>query len=250
MNFRSMLAAFTILGVFAGPGEGAAAELRVAVASNFSTAMAELAERFEATTGHEIILSSGSTGKLYAQIVQGAPYDLYFAADAARPEKLERDGRAVAGSRFTYAVGELVLWSPDPQLVDDAGKVLDSGEFRFLAIANPDLAPYGRAAREVMQNLGLWNRPGLQLVRGENIGQVFQFVHSGNAELGFVAGSQIIARGDASAYSAWRVPQELYAPIRQQAVALADSAAAVAFVEFMRSEKALRLIEQYGYLRP
>ena len=222
----------------------------VAVASNFTGAMQEIALRFEEQTGHSIALSPGSTGKHYAQIVHGAPFDLFFAADSARPRKLEEGGQAVRDTRFTYAIGTLVLWSPDPGRVDPSGEVLGGGDFRFLAIANPDLAPYGRAARETLQALGLWSFLESRLVRGENIGQAFQFVHSGNAELGLVATSQVSRPGRPLTGSGWTVPQDLYTPIEQQAVLLKDSRGGREFLAFIRGEEALRVIENYGYLAP
>jgi molybdate transport system substrate-binding protein len=228
----------------------AADELRVAVASNFRAAMEDAARGFGQRTGHEVALIFGSTGKHYAQIVNGAPFDALFAADTERPQRLEREGRTVPGSRFTYAIGQLVLWSADPALVDADGRVLATGGFRHLAIANPDLAPYGAAAREVLQNLGLWERLDTKLVRGENIGQTFQFVVSGNAELGFVARAQLAAPGQDFDGSAWTPPRELYTPIEQQAVLLRDSAAGRAFMTYMTGEEALRILRDYGYDSP
>jgi len=225
-------------------------KMQIAVASNFADAITELAERFTAETGHEVALSFGSTGKHYAQITNGAPYDAFFAADVRRPELLEQEGRAVPGSRFTYAVGRLVLWSPKGGLVDGEGEVLKSAEIRHLAIANPELAPYGEAARQVLVARDLWDSLEGRLVRGENIGQTYQFVVTGNAELGFVAGSQVKSPGHPAGGSQWDVPQELHAPIEQQAVLLRDTEPARAFLEFVRSKASRELIHEYGYGTP
>lgn len=228
----------------------AADEIRVAVASNFRPALAAAAERFQRSSGHEVVLIPGSTGKHYAQIVNGAPFDAFFAADAERPRRLEEERRSVPGSRFTYAIGRLVLWSPDADRVDPAGDVLKSDAFRHLAIANPELAPYGAAARSVLQALGQWETLGPKLVRGENIAQTFQFVISGNAQLGFVARSQLEAPGQAFGGSSWLPPQELYAPIEQQAVLLRETPAARSFMTFMRGEEARAIVRAYGYDSP
>ena len=197
-----------------------ATEIRVAVASNFTRAMTDLAHRFETNTGDKVNLVFGSTGKHYAQIINGAPFDAFFAADSKRPSRLEEQAYAVAGSRFTYATGKLILWSPKAGNVGPAAKVLTDGNFYYLAIANPKLAPYGRAAKEVLQSRGLWQAMQGKTVRGENIGQAFQFVKSGNAELGFIAYSQVKLPGQPVTGSYWLVPQELYTPIEQQAVLL------------------------------
>ena len=225
-------------------------EIRVAVASNFRPAMTAAAERFRHGSGHVVTLIPGSTGKHYAQIRNGAPFDAFYAADSERPSRLEREQRSVPGSRFTYAVGRLVLWSPDAGLVDPGGEVLASGRFRHLAIANPDLAPYGAAARSVLRSLGLWELLAPRLVRGENIAQVFQFVISGNAELGFVARSQLETPGSEFAGSSWQPPPELYPPIEQQAVLLRDTPAGRAFMRFMQGEEARAIIRAYGYDSP
>lgn len=225
-------------------------EIHVAVASNFAGAITTIAKRFEMNTGHKVILSFGSTGKHYAQIKNGAPFDAFFAADVRRPQLLEEDGIALPGSRFTYAVGKLVLWSPKKDYVDSKGKILKHGEFRFLAIANPKLAPYGNAAVEVLQALGLWERLSQKIVRGENISQAFQYIRSGNAELGFIAYSQIKGSNQPMGGSFWEVPQELYSPIEQQAILLKDSEAAQAFLYFVRTEESLKIINDYGYKTP
>lgn len=228
----------------------AADQIRVAVASNFRQAMAAAAERFEQESGHQVVLIPGSTGKHYAQIRHGAPYDAFFAADEDTPQRLEEERRIVPGSRITYAIGRLVLWSADPALVDPAGDVLMSGAFRHLAIANPDLAPYGAAARSLLQALGLWEALTVKLVRGQDIGQAFQFVISGNAELGFVALSQLVTPGSEFSGSSWQPPQTLYPPIEQQAVLLKDSPAGRAFMTFMQGDEARAIIRAYGYDSP
>lgn len=230
--------------------QATAAEIRVAVASNFARAIRATVDQFEMDTGNKVTLAYGSTGKHYAQIVNGAPFDAFFAADTRRPELLEKEGLAIQGSRFTYAVGKLVLWSPAAVTVDPEGNILEHGKFRYLAIANPDLAPYGVAAREVLQARGLWEDLEGRLVRGENIAQAFQFVASGNAELGFVAWSQLRRPGQEFEGSHWDVPTALYTPIEQQAVLLKDSDAGRVFMSFMRSEKAIRIIRDHGYETP
>jgi molybdate transport system substrate-binding protein len=224
--------------------------LKLAVASNFRLAMEELAARFESTSGHELTLISGSTGKQYAQILNGAPFDAFFAADALRPQRLEQARRVVEGSRFTYALGRIVLWSADPALVGDDPAVLQGGAFRHLAIANPDLAPYGAAARAVLQQLGLWDELQPRLVRGENIAQTFQFVATGNAELGFVARSQLLTPGREFAGSGWTPDPSLYPPIEQQAVLLRDSAAGHTLMEFIRGDEAAAILRSHGYDLP
>jgi len=230
-----------------GLGTARAEEVRAAVAANFSSALEDLAARFEVETGHTVLVSAGSTGAHYAQILNGAPFDVFFAADARRPELLEQEGRAVAGSRFTYAIGQIVLWSPKPGFVDAAGSILGSDRFRHLAIANPQLAPYGAAARAVLERLGLWQALRDRLVQGQDIGQTYGFVHSGNAELGFIAYSQVLRPGQQVPGSFWLVPSSLYEPIEQQAVLLEDTPAARAFLEFVRSPEGLAIIRSYGY---
>lgn len=224
--------------------------VRVAVASNFVVTMRALAERFEAETGNTVRLSPGSTGTQYAQIHQGAPFDLFFAADTIRPRLLEEHGVAVAGSRFTYAIGGLALWSPQPGLVDSRGDVLRGTAFRHLAIANPKLAPYGMAARQVLEALGLWAELQPRLVFGENIGQAFQLVASGNAELGFVARAQVVALGDASNDTGWQPPLGLYSPLEQQVVLLSEDPTARALLQFVRSDAGRALIRDHGYETP
>ncbi|MES9906660.1 MAG: molybdate ABC transporter substrate-binding protein [Sedimenticola sp.] len=225
-------------------------EIRVAVASNFIGTIEALAEQFEQATDHKVTLITGSSGKHYAQIHNGAPYDLFFSADERRPRLLEEAGDTISGHRFTYAVGKLVLWSPNESLIDEGGKVLEQGEFRHLSIANPKLAPYGKAAQEFLQSRRLWQQLRSKMVRGENIGQAFQFVRSGNADLGFVAYSQIKRPGKAISGSYWEVPQRLHTPIAQQAVLLRESAAARDFLKYVKSDAAQTLIHAHGYATP
>lgn len=225
-------------------------ELRIAVASNFAQPMKKLAERFERDTGHRVLVSTGSTGKHFAQISQGAPFDAFFAADVDRPQILEDAGVAVPGSRFTYATGRLVLWSPNKELVDERGDVLKTDQFRFIALANPMLAPYGFAAKQVMQSKGVWEKLQTKSVRGENIGQAYQFVKSGNADLGFVAYSQIKQADGRIAGSYWIVPRDCYQTIEQQAVVLKESAAVDAFMSFVKSAEVSEIIRDFGYIAP
>ncbi len=227
-----------------------AAEIRIAVATNFATAIKRISAKFEASTGHSVLLISGSTGKHYAQIKNAAPFDIFFAADRKRPELLENEGLALSASRFTYAVGELVLWSKKKGIVGAQGSILGTDFFNYLAIANPKLAPYGKAAEEVLQALGLWDDRTFKVVQGENIGQTFQFVNSGNADLGFVAYAQLKQTGKAAEGSYWKVPQSLYTPIVQQAVLLNENPTAREFVDFIRSEESRQMIRDYGYTIP
>ena len=227
-----------------------AEEVSVAVAANFTAPMQKIAAEFEKDTGHKALLAFGATGKFAAQIRNGAPFQVLLAADDETPAKLEADGQTVAGSRFTYAIGKLVLWSARPGYVDDQGAVLKKGEFNKLALANPKLAPYGVAAIESMTKLGVLGAAEGKFVQGENIAQTYQFVSTGNAELGFVALSQVMKDGKIAAGSAWVVPNTLHSPIRQDAVILAKgkgNAAATALMGFLKSEKAKAIIKAYGY---
>ena len=224
--------------------------LRVAVAANFASAARALAAGFEAESGHQLKLAFGSTGKHYSQIHHGAPFDAFFAADVERPRLLDEAGLAVPGSRHTYAMGRLVLWGPSPQLAVADGKVLKDGNFDHLAIANPRLAPYGRAAQQVLEKLGLWQSLQGRLVRGENIGQTYHFVRGGGAQLGFVALSQLQQSGKPVAGSRWLPPADLYDPIEQQAVLLRDSPAGRALFSYLRSNAARDIIQAHGYHTP
>jgi len=227
-----------------------AAEVQVAVAANFTAPMQKIAADFEQATGHKARLAFGATGKFYAQIKNGAPFDVLLAADDDTPARLEKEGLAISSSRFTYAIGQLALWSARPGYVDDKGAVLKQGGFAHLAIANPKLAPYGAAAVETLTKLGLLGSVESRFVQGENIAQTYQFVSTGNAELGFVALSQIVEDGKLKSGSAWIVPASLHSPIRQDAVMLAkgkDNPAAAALLTFLKSDKARAVIQAYGY---
>lgn len=240
-----------LLGLLATPA--AADEVRVAVAANFTAPLEKIAAEFARDTGHRLIVSSGSSGKLYAQIRNGAPFEAFLSADEETPARLEHEGLAVSGTRFTYAIGKLVLWSPKPGYVDSRGEVLKSGDFKHLAVANPKLAPYGRAAQELMEKKGLWQSAQPRLVMGENITQTYQFAATGNAELGLVALSQIRKAGGESQGSFWIVPQSLYSPIRQDAALLANGkgrTAAGQFLKYLKSAKATAIIQRFGYDLP
>ena len=232
-----------------------AEEATVAVAANFTAPMQKIAQAFEQDTGHKAKLVFGSTGKFYAQIKNGAPFAVLLSADVETPARLEQEGAAVAGTRFTYAVGRLALWSKNPALVDNKGQVLlskntDKNSFKKLAIADPKLAPYGAAAIEVIERMGVIAKVRPKLVQGDSIGQAFQFVMTENAELGFVAYSQISTDGRITQGSAWVVPQNLYTPLRQDAALLSlgkDNAAALALIKYMRTDRAQTIIRTYGY---
>ncbi|HEY3515520.1 MAG TPA: molybdate ABC transporter substrate-binding protein [Gammaproteobacteria bacterium] len=227
--------------------DATADEVRVAVATNFATVMNTLVERFEEKSGHTVLVSSGSTGAHYAQIKNGAPFEAFFAADSERPRLLEAERLAVPGSRFLYAVGRVALWSARAGYVDADGRVLATGGFRHLAIANPELAPYGAAARDVLMARGLWDGLQSRLVMGQDIGQTYSFVQTGNAELGFIAWSQLKQANGATAGSYWLVPESLHRPIAQEAVLLRDVPAARALAEFIKSAEAREIIRSYGY---
>jgi molybdate transport system substrate-binding protein len=241
---------FLTIFMMLGTGNAMAENILVAVSSNFTNVISDIAGKFEESSGHQVTLSFGSTGRHYTQISNGAPFVVFLAADSRRPELLEAAGLAIEGSRFTYALGKLVLWSPKNEYVDPNGKVLLEGDFRFLAIANPVLAPYGLAAQEVLSTIGIWDELKGRMVRGENISQALQFVISGNAELGLLAYSQLKRPGQSIDGSIWNIPQTLYTPIQQQAVLLKESEAARAFLTFLKSDEALTIIENYGYERP
>ncbi|MCB1865539.1 MAG: molybdate ABC transporter substrate-binding protein [Chromatiales bacterium] len=239
---------FALVGFVSAPGGAQAAQLFVAVATNFSEPAKELGAQFERETGHTVRLSFGSTGQLYAQIRQGAPFEVYLAADQARPRQAIADGLAVAGSQFTYATGRLVLFSREADRVAGASS-LRAGGFHRLAIANPQTAPYGAAAVATLHALGVYDAVAPRIVQGANIAQAFQFVATGNAELGFVALSQVIQRTDGSR---WIVPDSLHPPIAQDAVLLSRGAtnpAAGRFLDFLRSAAADGIKARYGYDR-
>lgn len=229
-----------------------AGEVSVAVAANFTAPMQKIAPLFEADTGHKALLAFGSTGRFYAQISNGAPFHVLLAADDETPARLEREGQGVAGTRSTYAIGRLVLWSRQPGLVDDQGEVLKTGKFEKIALADPKLAPYGRAAIETLTQFGLLDTLRPKFVVGENIAQAWQYVATGNAPLGFVAYAQVLAEGRLQG-SAWLVPDRLHTPIRQDAVLLGkgkDNPAAAALLLYLRGEKARAIIRSYGYDLP
>ena len=231
----------------AGRAVGAdATGVSVAVAANFTNAATEIGARFEKATGYEVLFSFGSTGQLYTQITQGAPFEVYLAADQARPQRAINEGYAVPDSRFTYATGGIVLFSENPNLVHGES-TLRVGNFKRLAIANPVTAPYGLAAVRSMKALGVYDALAPRMVEGENIAQTYQFVKTGNAEIGFVALSQVAKNKEGSR---WAVPKHLYAPISQDAVLLrrgSDNPAAHAFLEFPRSPQAREVKRKYGY---
>ena len=221
-----------------------------AVAANFSAPMNAIAADFEKDTGHKISLSFGATGKFYAQIKSGAPFDVFLSADDETPRKLEQEGDAVPGTAFTYATGRLVLWSAKPGFVDAQGQVLKTGTFNKLALAAPKLAPYGAAAMETLTRLGLQDTLSAKFVQGESIGQTFSFVSSGNAELGFVALSQVTEQGQIKSGSAWVVPSSLHSSLRQDAVVLKHgkgNSAAAALIAFLKIEKSRKVIRSFGY---
>ncbi len=226
-------------------------EIQVAVAANFSAAAQKIAAQFEHDTGNTVKLSFGATGKFYAQITAGAPFDVLLAADQSTPEKLVAEGKGIAATRHTYAIGKLVLWSADPALVDRDGDVLKSTQWKHLSVADAKLAPYGQAAKETLAQLKLTDAVQSRVVTAENIGQAYQFVQTGNAELGFVALGQVQPPdGSPVRGSMWLVPDNLYTPIRQDAVVIAASkarAAATAFVDYLASDKARVVIKAYGY---
>lgn len=256
--FSHVMAACLCAGMLMASVHSARAEdVLMAVAANFAEAAEKLARAFEKQTGHKIRLTAGSTGKLYAQIINGAPYDIFLAADQARPGRLEAEGRIVPGSRFTYATGKLSLWSanaatinPDGPDASNTPEILKMGRFRNLAIANPRLAPYGLAAQSVLENLGLWQQLQDKIVMGQNAGQTFAMIASGNAELGFAARSHCLSPRNTATGSRWDVPAHLHAPIRQDAVLIArasENSAAIAFMRYLKSDQAAKLIRPFGY---
>ena len=225
-------------------------EVKVAVAANFTAPIQALAPAFEQATGHKLVASFGATGQIYAQIKNGAPFDVFLSADDSTPAKLESEGDTLPGSRFTYAIGSLVLWSADANYLDGTDAALKAGQFKHLSIANPKAAPYGLAATQVLDKLGLSDAVKSKLVEGQNITQAHQFVSTGNAELGFVALSQVYKDGQVSSGSAWIVPDDMYDPIKQDAVILkqgANNPAAAALVEYLKGPEAAKMIKSFGY---
>lgn len=251
IKLRCIAAVFASIGLMSAPV--CAGEVRVAVASNFAAPMERIVVQFEKESGHKVNVSLGSSGKFYSQIKGGAPFDVLLAADEAIPKQLQQEKLAVEGSRFTYAIGRLVLWSAQPGFVDAKGAVLNNGNFNKLAIADPKLAPYGMAAKETLERLVMWNAMQRKLVKGENITQTYQFIATENSELGFIALSQITKDGKVSEGSWWVVPAHMYNPIKQAAVQLTaakDKEAAKAFMTFLKSEKAVAIIRNFGYELP
>jgi len=244
---KTLIVSAILLGL---AGNTLADEVQVAVAANFTAPMQKIAADFEKDTGHKAVLAFGATGKFYAQIANGAPFDVLLSADDETPAKLEKELLAAPHTRFTYAIGKLVLWSAKEGYVDGAGEVLKKGDFKHLALANPKTAPYGAAAMETMTKLGVL--PALQpkFVQGENIAQTHQFIATGNAELGFVALSQVFKDGKVTGGSAWVVPASLHQPILQDAVILAKgwkNPAAAALMTYLKGDKAKAVIKSYGY---
>ena len=238
---------FTLL---ASSSAARADEVLVAVAANFLAPLQEIAAEFEKSSHHHAVITSGATGQLFTQIQNGAPFEVMVSADSKTPKKLVKAELALADSQFTYARGKLVLWSGNDKLVDDQGAVLKSGSFKHLAIANPKTAPYGAAAIETLDKLGLSATLLSKQVTGENISQAKQFVDSGNAELGFVALSQVYKNGKITKGSAWLVPENLYSPLYQDAVLLKkgeDNPAATALLNYLKSDKAKAIMVTYGY---
>ncbi|WP_322847046.1 molybdate ABC transporter substrate-binding protein [Pseudomonas sp. B33.4] len=239
----------SLLAVFA-VGAVQADEVQVAVAANFTAPIQAIAADFEKDTGHKLVAAYGATGQFYTQIKNGAPFEVFLSADDTTPEKLEKEGDTVKGSRFTYAIGTLALWSAKEGYVDGKGEVLKKNEYQHLSIANPKAAPYGLAATQVLEKLKLTEATKAKIVEGQNITQAYQFVSTGNAELGFVALSQIYKDGKVSSGSAWIVPADMHDPIKQDAVILnkgKDNAAAKALVEYLKGPKAAAVIKSYGY---
>ena len=225
-------------------------EVKVAVAANFTAPIQAIAPEFEKATGHKLVASFGATGQFYAQIKNGAPFDVFLSADDSTPAKLESEGDIAPGSRFTYAIGSLVLWSADASYLDGSDAALKAGQFKHLSIANPKAAPYGLAATQVLDKLGLSEAVKAKLVEGQNITQAHQFVSTGNAELGFVALSQVYKDGKVTSGSAWIVPDDMYDPIKQDAVILkqgANNPAAAALVEYLKGPEAAKVIKSFGY---
>jgi len=242
---RYLIASFSLIGIACYANEA-----NIAVAANFTGTAQKLGVLFQEETGHHIKIASGATGKFFAQIQNGAPFDVLLAADQDTPARIEQEGFGVEHSRFTYATGTLVLWSAREGKVDSKGAVLQKGEFHYLAIANPKLAPYGQAAIQTLDKLRLSQSLKDKLVQGENIGQTHQFIASGNADLGFVALSQVYADGKLTSGSAWIVPESFYQPLHQDAILLKtgqNNPAARAFLDFLKTERAKKVMQSFGY---
>ncbi|RJX78922.1 molybdate ABC transporter substrate-binding protein [Pseudomonas sp. LS-2] len=244
------LKSLTIAVAALSAGSALADEVQVAVAANFTAPIQAIARDFEKDTGHKLVASFGATGQFYTQIKNGAPFEVFLAADETTPAKLESENETVKGSRFTYAVGTLALWSAKEGYVDDKGQVLKGNQYQHLSIANPKAAPYGLAATQTLDKLGLTDATKARIVEGQSIAQAYQFVQTGNAELGFVALSQVFKDGKQTSGSAWIVPADLHEPIKQDAVILnkgKDNPAAKALMEYLKGPKAAAVIKSYGY---
>ena len=236
--------------VFLMTANAQAAEIKVAVASNFANVLKEIAVEFQKDTGHQLAITPGATGKFYAQISNGAPFDVFLSADDETPRKLAQEGKAIASSQFTYAIGRLALWSPNPEMIDKNADILKTDKFKFIAIANAKVAPYGQAAVQTMQKLGVLTKIEPRVVQGESISQTYQFVSTGNAQLGFVALSQIFENGKVKTGSAWIVPEEMHEQLKQDAVILQSckqTSVCQDLMDYLKSEKAKKMMASYGY---
>jgi molybdate transport system substrate-binding protein len=250
VTFRSLLSTVFAMASLLGNLPSHAGEARAAVASNFGEVARLLAQQYHQQSGHTIQISAASTGTLYAQISHGAPFDVFLSADDATPRRLVKEGLAVPASRYDYATGRLVLWSRQPGLIGDGAALLRNGQFNKLSIANPELAPYGAAAREALHHLGRWDALQSRLVLGENVGQATQFVFTGNADVGLLPRSLVLEAQKQVKGSSWLVPQAWHQPIVQSAVLLVrarDNAAAKGFLQYLRGDEARRLIRGHGY---
>ncbi|KPX13097.1 Molybdenum ABC transporter periplasmic molybdate-binding protein [Pseudomonas syringae pv. delphinii] len=250
ITLRAVLKFSTLALAMSGAAYANADEVQVAVAANFTAPIQAIATDFEKDTGHKLVAAFGATGQFYTQIKNGAPFEVFLSADDTTPAKLEQEGDTVKGSRFTYAIGTLALWSAKEGYVDSKGEVLKANQYQHLSIANPKAAPYGLAATQVLSKMGLTDATKAKIVEGQSITQAYQFVSTGNAELGFVALSQIYKDGKLTSGSAWIVPDSLHDPIKQDAVILTkgkDNAAAKALVEYLKGPKAAAIIKSFGY---
>lgn len=250
ITLRAVLKFSTLALAMSGGAYASADEVQVAVAANFTAPIQAIATDFEKDTGHKLVAAFGATGQFYTQIKNGAPFEVFLSADDTTPAKLEQEGDTVKGSRFTYAIGTLALWSAKEGYVDSKGEVLKANQYQHLSIANPKAAPYGLAATQVLSKLGLTDTTKAKIVEGQSITQAYQFVSTGNAELGFVALSQIYKDGKLTSGSAWIVPDSLHDPIKQDAVILTkgkDNVAAKALVEYLKGPKAAAIIKSFGY---
>jgi molybdate transport system substrate-binding protein len=252
MNKIKLIFCFFIFQLFFS-AQVSADELRIAVASNFYPALQEIVKSYvlyhKDSLGqkHNVVLIPGSSGKHFAQIMNGAPFDIFFSADDLRPLLLEQNGKTINKSRHTYALGQLILWSPINDLIDKKASILQSRDFRFIAMANPKIAPYGEATKQTLTSMNLWKALEENLIRGENIAQTFQFVNSGNAKLGFIAFSQIVNSNYEVNGSYWKVPKSLYEPIEQQVVLLNESVLAEDFLSYLFSAESQKIISRFGY---